>query len=140
MYYNISEYQNIYEIFLHKCANLVQMPENQIDIFKIIEENDLTIPKVAKGSEVPQSNIYSWKHRRSKPSLEDYNKVIKYFILKGYIKTDKPASQNDATITVIVDRLAELLALKNGTSLTVEAQKIYADVETLKRLSKDSSS
>lgn len=115
------------------------MTEKQIDILKIIKESRMSIPKIAGGSKVPASTIYSWRPpRSSKPSYSDMLKIIRYLEDEGILKKDdKPPTNNESVISVLVDRVAQMLADKNGSSITVESHKIWADAEILRKLSGD---
>lgn len=47
----------------------------------------------------------------------------------------KPPSGDEAVIAVLISRVAELLADKNGTSSVVESQKMKKDAESLRDMS-----
>lgn len=88
----------------------------------------MSVPKIAKATGIPQSTIYGWLNRGSKPSYEDSVKVLNYFKSKEL----KNTSAVDSMLAVLIDRVSELLAVKNGTSVVVEREKMQRDAEFLK--------
>ena len=55
-------------------------------------------------------------------------------VLKNQSQPIKPPDDYEAVISVLLSRVAELLALKNGSSSVVELTQMQKDVEQLKKL------
>lgn len=94
---------------------------------ELIRESRLSVPKIAKATGIPAPTIYGWLSRGSKASYEDSLKVL------AFINENQPGknSEIEGIISVLIDRVGELLAWKNGTSLTVEREKMQKDAEYL---------
>lgn len=107
----------------HK-SNTVEKTE----IHRLIKESGMSVPKISEATKIPPSTIYGWLKRGSKPSYEDSVKIIAFFKSKEM----KLNSAVDSVLAVLLDRVAELLAVKNGTSAVVEREKMQRDAEFLK--------
>lgn len=114
------------------------MNTKQPNLLEILKDSGINIRKLAKDVGIPEQRIYAWINKGSRPKMADEEKVREYLDSK-YKTTNqsqpiKPPDDYEAVISVLLSRVSELLALKNGSSSVVELTQMQKDVEQLKKL------
>lgn len=102
------------------------------ELIEFIKTSGVNIRKLANELKIPEQRIYGWINKGARPKYEDVQAVKKYFKME-----EKKATANDLVTSVLVRRVAEILAKMNGTTSIAEEQSIMKDAQTL---SEDSSS
>ena len=97
------------------------------EVVELIKKSGLTIKKISDDTGIPAVRMYGWVHRGSTPKHQDTKILMEYF------KKKMPQPEGyDPIITVLLDRVIELLVAKNHSSALSEKDKIFQDVARLK--------
>lgn len=106
------------------------------EILDKIKNTGVSIRKISKELKIPEQRIYGWYNKGASPKHEDVQKLKMYLGMEATNQNQiKPPSGDEAVIAVLISRVAELLADKNGTSSVVESQKMKKDAESLRDMS-----
>lgn len=100
-------------------------------IVELIKNSGVSIRKLSEKLGIPEQRIYGWTNKGAKPKYEDIQAV------KAFFKVDqKPEELDKYIITVLIDRIAQILAdLSEGrSSKVVEAEKIVREARSLSEL------
>lgn len=100
-------------------------------IVELIKKSGISVRKLAKELGIPDQRIYGWTNKGAQPKYEDIQALKKFF---GIDK--QPENIDKYIITVLVDRVAQLLAdLSEGrSSKIVEAERILREARSLAEL------
>jgi hypothetical protein len=100
-------------------------------LFNEIETRNFTVSRFSRDLGIKATKVYSWKAGRGHPKGEDYVKIKEW--LKNKNESVQPLEDN-YLLTVLIDRVAQLLAKHSGNSVIVESKQIEKDAELLREM------